>query len=124
MSQMVRIALDAMGGDHGPAVVVAGAELALARRPESTFLFFGNMAQVEPLVARHPALQSASRVVHAEFAVRMEDKPSQALRHGRRKSSMWLAIDAVKKKKADMVVSGGTPRPPVQRNKYSPKSAA
>src|SRR3984957_16857626 len=37
----------------------------------------------------------------------MEDKPSQALRHGRRKSSMWLAIDAVKKKEADMVVSGG-----------------
>ena len=67
MSQMVRIALDAMGGDHGPAVVVAGAELALARRPESTFLFFGNMAQVAPLVARHPALQSASRVVHAEI---------------------------------------------------------
>ena len=54
---MVRIALDAMGGDHGPAVVVAGAELALARRPESTFLFFGNTAQVAPLVARHPALQ-------------------------------------------------------------------
>src|ERR1700722_13694391 len=37
----------------------------------------------------------------------MEDKPSQALRHGRRKSSMWLAIDAVKKKEADMVVSAG-----------------
>src|ERR1700726_129187 len=107
MSQMVRIALDAMGGDHGPAVVVAGAELALARRPESTFLFFGNTAQVAPLVARHPALQSASRVVHAEIAVRMEDKPSQALRHGRRKSSMWLAIDAVRKKEADMVVSAG-----------------
>jgi phosphate acyltransferase len=107
MSQRVRIALDAMGGDHGPAVVVAGAELALARRPDSTFLFFGNSAQVEPLLARHPALRSASRVVHAEIAVRMEDKPSQALRHGRRKSSMWLAIDAVKKKEADMAVSAG-----------------
>ena len=112
MSQMVRIALDAMGGDHGPAVVVAGAELALARRPESTFLFFGNSVQVEPLLAKHPALQSASRVVHAEIAVRMEDKPSQALRHGRRKSSMWLAIDAVKKKEADMVGIGRQHRRP------------
>jgi glycerol-3-phosphate acyltransferase PlsX len=107
MSQMVRIALDAMGGDHGPAVVVAGAELALARHPESEFLFFGNKAQVEPLVAGRPALQSVSRLVHAEVAVRMEDKPSQALRHGRRKSSMWLAIDAVKKREADMAVSAG-----------------
>src|SRR6516162_11294730 len=107
MSQTVRIALDAMGGDHGPAVVVAGAGLAFQRRPDSTFQFFGNRAQVEPLLAQHPALQAASRVVHAEIAVRMEDKPSQALRSGRRKSSMWLAIDAVKKKEADMVVSAG-----------------
>src|ERR1700678_3421816 len=107
MSQMVRIALDAMGGDHGPAVVVAGAELALARHPESEFLFFGNKAQVEPLVAGRPALKSVSRLVHAEVAVRMEDKPSQALRHGRRKSSMWLAIDGVKKREADMAVSAG-----------------
>src|ERR1700687_809999 len=124
MSQMVRIALDAMGGDHGPAVVVAGAELALARRPESTFLFFGNMAQVEPLVARHPALQSASRVVHAEIAVRMEDKPSQALRHGRRKSSMWLAIDAGKKKEADMVVSAGNTGALMAMSKFDLKMLA
>jgi len=107
MAQMVRIALDAMGGDHGPAVVVAGAELALARHPESEFLFFGNASQVAPLLAKSPALKSASRIVHAEIAVKMADKPSQALRYGRRRSSMWLAIDAVKKKEADMVVSAG-----------------
>ena len=107
MSQTVRIALDAMGGDHGPAVVVAGAELALARRPDSKFLFFGQTEQVAPLLAKHPALQAVSRLVHADIAVRMEDKPSQALRSGRRRSSMWLAIDAVKKKEADMVVSAG-----------------
>ena len=107
MSQTVRIALDAMGGDHGPAVVIAGAELALARRPDSKFLFFGQTEQVAPLLAKHPALQAASQLVHADIAVRMEDKPSQALRSGRRRSSMWLAIDAVKKKEADMVVSAG-----------------
>jgi glycerol-3-phosphate acyltransferase PlsX len=62
---------------------------------------------VTPLLAKHPALQAVSRLVHADIAVRMEDKPSQALRSGRRRSSMWLAIDAVKKKEADMVVSAG-----------------
>jgi glycerol-3-phosphate acyltransferase PlsX len=107
MGQSVRIALDAMGGDHGPAVVVGGADLALARHPESKFLFFGNGALITPLLAERPQLAAASRLVHTEVAVRMDDKPSQALRHGRRRSSMWLAIDAVKKKEADLAVSAG-----------------
>jgi glycerol-3-phosphate acyltransferase PlsX len=59
------------------------------------------------LLELRPALKSASRVIHAEVVVRMEDKPSQALRYGRWKSSMWLAIDAVKKQEADVVVSAG-----------------
>ena len=107
MSDKVRIALDAMGGDHGPAVIVAGADLALARHPETEFLFFGNTALVAPLVDARPALKAVSKLVHTDIAVRMEDKPSQALRYGRWKSSMWLAIDAVKKGDADVVVSGG-----------------
>ncbi len=107
MPDKVRIALDAMGGDHGPSVVVAGADLALSRHPESTFVFFGNAAQIAPLLDARPALKAASRIVHTEVAIRMEDKPSQALRYGRWKSSMWLAIDAVKKGDADMIVSAG-----------------
>ena len=124
MSQMVRIALDAMGGDHGPAVVVAGADLALARHPESEFLFFGNTALIAPLVAARPALQAASRLVHAEVAVRMEDKPSQALRYGRRKSSMWLAIDAVKKREADMAISAGNTGALMAMSKFELKTLA
>src|SRR6202050_1366625 len=107
MPDKVRVALDAMGGDHGPGVVVAGAGLALQRHPESEFLFFGNTTQVAPLVDAQPALKAASRIVHTEVAVRMDAKPSQALRYGRWKSSMWLAIEAVKKGDADMAVSGG-----------------
>ena len=107
MSHKIRIALDAMGGDHGPAVVVHGAELALARHSECEFLFFGDASQVTPLLAARPALKSASRLLHTEVAVRMEDKPSQALRYGRWKSSMWLTIEAVKKGQADVAVSAG-----------------
>jgi glycerol-3-phosphate acyltransferase PlsX len=107
MSDKVRIALDAMGGDRGPAVVVAGAELARSRHPDATFLFFGDSAQVGPLLDARPELKTLSRLVHTDVAVRMGDKPSQALRYGRWKSSMWLAIDAVKKGEADAVVSAG-----------------
>ena len=86
---------------------VAGAAIALSRHPESTFAFFGNSAQIAPLVEARPALKAASRIVHTDVAIRMEDKPSQALRYGRWKSSMWLAIDAVKKgaKSADVFIS-------------------
>jgi glycerol-3-phosphate acyltransferase PlsX len=107
MPQKVRIALDAMGGDHGPSVVVPGADLALAQHPDSTFILFGDRAKIEPLLAAHPDLRDASRLVHTEVAVRMDDKPSQALRNGRWKSSMWLAIDAVKKGEADVIISAG-----------------
>jgi phosphate acyltransferase len=107
MPDKVRIALDAMGGDHGPSVVVTGADLALRRHPDSEFLFFGNSAQVAPLLDAHPQLKAVSRLIHTEVAVRMDAKPSQALRYGRWKSSMWLAIEAVKKGDADVAVSGG-----------------
>ena len=107
MSGNVAIALDAMGGDHGPSVVVAGAELSLARHPDAELVFFGDQAVLEPLLAMRPKLRDAARIVHTDVAVKMDDKPSQALRYGRWKSSMWLAIDAVKKHEADVVVSAG-----------------
>jgi glycerol-3-phosphate acyltransferase PlsX len=60
-----------------------------------------------PLLDAKPALKAASRVIHTDVAVAMDDKPSQALRRGRWKSSMWLAIDAVKKGEAGVAVSAG-----------------
>jgi phosphate acyltransferase len=107
MPGKVRIALDAMGGDHGASVVVPGAEVALARHPDIEFVLFGDRAVVEPLIACRPRLKAASRFVHTDIAVKMDAKPSQALRQGRWKSSMWLAIDAVKKGEADVAVSAG-----------------
>src|SRR5437588_5632474 len=107
MPHKVRIALDAMGGDHGAAVVVPGAELSLARHPDIEFLLFGDRTAIEPLVGTRPQLRDACRVIHTDVAIKMHDKPSQALRKGRWKSSMWLAIDAVKKGEADATVSAG-----------------
>jgi glycerol-3-phosphate acyltransferase PlsX len=107
MPANVRIALDAMGGDHGAAVVVPGAALALERHPETEFLLFGDEAVIAPLLSAHPKLKAKTRVVHTTVAISMSDKPSQALRYGRWKSSMWLMLDAVKKREADVAVSAG-----------------
>ena len=107
MASDIRIALDAMGGDSGPSVVVPGAAIALERRPDLRFLVYGDEATVAPLIAAYPRLAGRSRVFHASVAVKMTDKPSQALRTGRRVSSMWQAIDAVKSGHADCAVSAG-----------------
>jgi glycerol-3-phosphate acyltransferase PlsX len=107
MPSKVRIALDAMGGDVGAPVVIPGAAISLGRHREIEFLLVGDRARIEPELDRHPQLKAVSRIIHTDVAVSMEDKPSQALRRGRRTSSMWLAIDAVKKGEADVAVSAG-----------------
>jgi phosphate acyltransferase len=107
MPHKVCIALDAMGGDHGAAVVVPGAERSLTHYPDIEFHLFGDRAVLEPLLNDRPRLKGSSRIVHTDVAIKMEDKPSQALRKGRWKSSMWLAIDAVKKGAAHAAVSAG-----------------
>jgi glycerol-3-phosphate acyltransferase PlsX len=107
MPKKVRIALDAMGGDIGASVVIPGAAISLTRHPDSEFLLFGDSALIEKELAHHPALKAASKIIHTDVAVSMHDKPSQALRRGRKVSSMWLAIDAVKKGEADVAISAG-----------------
>jgi phosphate acyltransferase len=107
MPKKVRIALDAMGGDIGASVVIPGAAISLTRHPDSEFLLFGDSALIEKELANHPALKAVSKVIHTDVAVSMHDKPSQALRRGRKVSSMWRAIDAVKQGEADVAVSAG-----------------
>jgi glycerol-3-phosphate acyltransferase PlsX len=96
-----------MGGDFGASVVVPGAAISLTRHPDSEFLLFGDAASIEKELTGHPALKKVSKVIHTDVAVAMHDKPSQALRRGRKVSSMWLAIEAVKKGEADVAVSAG-----------------
>ncbi len=106
MSRTVRIALDVMGGDNGPSVTVPGAEIAALRRPDTEYLLFGDEKQIAPLAAKQSRIRSA-KIIHTDVAVSMNDKPSQALRRGRKTSSMWLAIEAVKKGEADVAISAG-----------------
>ncbi|MEO0543720.1 MAG: phosphate acyltransferase PlsX [Pseudomonadota bacterium] len=104
---MTTISIDAMGGDHGPAVILAGCAISLRRHPDQRFVLFGKTELIEPALKRFPDLEGVSRIVHCDVAVSMDDKPSQALRRGRWKSSMWKAIEAVKEGEADVCVSAG-----------------
>ncbi len=101
------LALDAMGGDKGPEIVIPGAALAVQRHPNLKIIFFGDEARIAPLLEQHPKLKSQSSIRHSDVAIAMDDKPSQALRRGRNKSGMWHSIAAVESGEAAAVVSAG-----------------
>jgi phosphate acyltransferase len=100
------IALDAMGGDNAPHSVLHGAEMALIRHPGIRFLIFGNQPEIGPIIDSMPTLKAACQIIHTEHKILGDDKPSIAVRRGRR-SSMWLAIESVKEGRACAIVSGG-----------------
>ena len=102
----MKIALDAMGGDNAPGIVIEGAALALETRPELTFLVFGDEAQLASHLANFPGAANAFDVRHTPESISADAKPSIALRQGR-KSSMRLAINAVKSGEAMAAVSAG-----------------
>lgn len=106
MTKKVTLALDAMGGDRAPGMVVRGAEHFLSTGQQAHFIFFGDEAQIKPLLAENPRAAACCEIVHTNDMVSAEEKPSIALRKGKN-TSMRLAIDAVKDGRADGVVSAG-----------------
>lgn len=106
MGSAPRIAIDAMGGDSGPAVMIAGAAEAYRRRDDLSFLLFGDEAAIRDQLGRHPQLSGASEIVHCADVISGEDKPSQAIRRAKT-TSMGQAIAAVKDGAAQAMVSGG-----------------
>lgn len=107
MPDKVRIAVDAMGGDFGAAVSIAGCALAAAKRSDVEFLLFGEEPAIQAELEKYPALKAVSQTIHCDVSIAMGDKPSQAIRSGRKVSSMWKSIDAVKQGQADVAVSAG-----------------
>jgi len=101
-----RIAIDAMGGDGGPPVMIDGVAIALRTDPSLRFVLFGDERTLDDELARHPGLAAACAVVHAPETISGEDRPSQAIRRART-TSMGMAIAAVKEGEADAAVSAG-----------------
>jgi glycerol-3-phosphate acyltransferase PlsX len=106
MTQEIVLALDAMGGDTAPAMVIRGAKLARVRHPNVRFLMFGDQEAITPLLRRYGKLRDASEIRHTTELIAATDKPAQALRRGKQ-SSMRLAIEAVGNGEAHGMVSAG-----------------
>ncbi len=106
VGKRIVLSIDAMGGDRGPAAVVAGLSICAAQMPDADFIVHGDEADLTKLLARHPALLAQVTIQHAARVVTMEDKPSQVMRHGQG-TSMWGCIDSVRAGTASVAVSCG-----------------
>ena len=95
-----------MGGDRGPAAVVAGLVRSADKNAEIAFILHGDEAILRPMMAKHPELADRCEIRHAPRVVTMEDKPSQVMRHGAG-TSMWSCIESVKLGEATVAVSCG-----------------
>ncbi len=99
------ISVDAMGGDQGPAAVVAGIAASAHKNPDIGFILHGPAKELEPLVTKR-RLNDRCEIRDTRGVVRMDDKPSQVMRNGQ-DTSMWSAIEAVRNGEAEVCVSCG-----------------
>ncbi len=106
VTKKINIALDCMGGDSAPNIVIEGANIISAANPNINFLLYGDKSLIAPTLDLCPALKNNSTVFHTDQAISADEKPSIALRKGAN-SSMRLAIDAVKNGTADAMISAG-----------------
>ena len=106
LTDAITVAIDGMGGDNAPGMIIGGIDIACSRAPNLRCLVFGDENQLKPLLENHPKAKAAVEIRHTTDVVRMDDKPTAALRSGKN-SSMRLAIDAVKNEEASAIVSAG-----------------
>ena len=105
MNNLVKIAVDAMGGDGSPKKIIDGIVHHYLNNKNSYYQIFGN----ESLINEHineSLHNSCFEIIHTNEVVRGTDSPLEAAKRGK-KTSMWLAIESVKNKKSDVVISAG-----------------
>lgn len=106
MNKPVRVALDAMGGDSGPAAVVPAALASLAAHSNLELILVGQREVIEPYLENANGNRDRLRVVDAREIVAMDEPPADALRK-KKDSSLRVAIDLVKQDEADACISAG-----------------
>jgi glycerol-3-phosphate acyltransferase PlsX len=107
LTQPLVISIDAMGGDHGPSVVVPAVVRAAASLSQDVrFLLHGDEAAIAGGLAKHPDVARRVEIRPAERVIAMDEKPAQALRRGKG-TSMWNALEAIREGQAVATVSAG-----------------
>ena len=105
MSAMIKIAVDAMGGDNSPNKVIDGIIHHHSSNKDIFYKIFGNNDKILNLIAGK-VNKANYEIINTLNNVKSEDSPLEGAKRGK-DTSMWLAIDSVKKKDCDIVISAG-----------------
>ena len=105
MSDMIKIAVDAMGGDGSPNKIIDGIILNHFKNKKNFFKIFGDKNKINQLIdGKIP--REFNEIIHTEKKIESTDSPLEGAKRGK-DTSMWLAIQSVKEKEADIVISAG-----------------
>ena len=105
MSKIIKIAVDAMGGDNSPKKVVDGIIHHHKRNANTFYKIFGDKEKIQNHINDH-LTSSSFEIIHTKDVVKGTDSPLEGAKRGKN-TSMWLAIQSVKEKKSDIVISAG-----------------
>ena len=105
MSKIIKIAVDAMGGDGSPKKIIEGINHHFKNNKNTFYQIFGDKGQIEKFITDELPSENFE-IVHTEDVVKGTDSPLEGAKRGK-KTSMWLAIQSVKEKKSDVVISAG-----------------
>ena len=105
MSDLVKIAVDAMGGDNAPKKIIDGIIHNHKKNNKTFFKIFGDKNKIEILLNKNIS-NKFYEIIHTEKSVLSTDSPLEAAKRGKN-TSMWLAIESVKKREADIIISAG-----------------
>ena len=105
MNNTIKIAVDAMGGDGSPKKVIDGISHHFGNNKNSFYQIFGDKDKIQPHI-RNDLLRSSFEIIHTIDVVKGTDSPLEGAKRGK-KTSMWLAVQSVKDKKSDVVISAG-----------------
>tara|TARA_Y100000591_G_scaffold43184_1_gene32030 strand:+ start:192 stop:1193 length:1002 start_codon:yes stop_codon:yes gene_type:complete len=105
MSEFIKIAVDAMGGDGSPKKVIDGIIHNNSKNKDNFFKIFGDRNQISQLI-KGKLDQKFFEIIHTENSVKSSDSPLEAAKRGKN-TSMWRSIESVKNKETDIVISAG-----------------
>jgi glycerol-3-phosphate acyltransferase PlsX len=106
MTKTITIAVDAMGGDNSPMKIIDGIEIQHQQNKNIFYKIFGNLDIIEKIISQKLINKDNYELIHAEQKIENEDSALSAAKRGKN-TSMWLAIESVKKKSSDIVISAG-----------------
>ena len=106
MNKMIRIAVDAMGGDNSPQKIIDGIELHNKKAENVFYKIFGDEDLIKPTISKKTINKNNYEVIHTKDTIKGEDSAFTAAKRGKN-TSMWLAIESVKNNSSDIVVSAG-----------------